>query len=150
MFAKATENQLAHIEQVMRHLDGLRECRYDNRRRACRVDVRTTMTAFLLLATNVDAAVTIFTRNLSASGIGFISRRLFSPGEWIALAFQFPNHPHKLVLTRIVFCRYLRAGWHSVGAEFMESVTDNHQPGRIPERWLRGGASRTLPNDRSE
>ncbi len=151
MFANATAEQLFQLEQIIEHLD----CAsivppFNNRRAAPRMKIRTPMTAILLASAGLPSIV-LFSRNLSRSGIGFISRRPFSPGDQIGLSIHLPNQPHKLLLTKITFARYVRAGVYEIGATFIECIADFPGKNRIPHHWIpavpRGRtASHALPH----
>ncbi len=92
--------------------------------------------AVIVLSDRGLPSVKIFSRNLSKSGIGFICRRPFNKEERIAVSFEMPGQPAKLVLARTTFSRYVRGGVYEMGAEFIECVTDSNAEDRIPTHWL--------------
>ena len=57
--------------------------------------IRASMSALILSETG-DSTLKIFSRNISTSGIGFVSRRLCKTGERMALSFELPGRPRKL------------------------------------------------------
>lgn len=135
MFANASNEQISQIQAILVHLDQGATARADNRRRACRVNIRTGMKA-LLLGQDAKTNVTIYSRNISTSGIGFVSRRMFKVGERVAVPFEVKDHPHKLVLAKVTFCRYVKSGLYTIGAEFIEAILDEGGPNRIPAHWI--------------
>lgn len=138
MFGTASSEQLVQIKEIIAQLDHLAAARkVDNRRRADRVAIRSAMSA-ILLSEMSTTEVKIYSRNLSTSGIGFVSRRPFKTAERVAIPFEVNGNPGKLVLAKISFCRYIRAGMYTVGAEFIEAIADNHGRNRIPEHWMPG------------
>jgi len=138
----ATSDQLTQITALLAHLDSVpAEAGAANRRRATRLKMRTIMSA-VLLGADSRPSVRIYTRNLSTSGIGFVSRRPFKQGERIALSFQIPNQSPKLILTNITFARYLRAGLYEVGAEFLEFIEGTTSLAAIPAHWIPPAPSR--------
>jgi hypothetical protein len=132
VFASATTEQIERIEEILRLLDAQTAETGSNRRRAKRINIHATLAA-TVLCENGDATLQVYTRNISTSGIGFVSRRLCKKGERLALTFDLPGKPPKLVLAKVTFCRYVRAGLYDAGAEFMECVAGT---GRIPGHWF--------------
>jgi hypothetical protein len=135
LLANATNEQLARIEEILRLLDQQTSESSANRRRAKRVNVRVSIEA-RVLSDSVDATLQVYTRNISTSGIGFVSRRLCKKGERLALSFELPDRPHKLVLARVTFCRYVRAGLYDAGAEFLECISGTVDRRGVPGHWL--------------
>ena len=99
----ASHEQMAQVEEILHSLDRLNVAADDNRRAAPRITVRLSLTVILLVGTPPGGTMRIFTRNVSRSGVGFISRRPFKPQERIAIAFDVANQESKLVLARITF-----------------------------------------------
>jgi hypothetical protein len=128
-----TVDQLAQIAEIIQHLDRSPARPGANRRRQPRANVRATMSA-ILLSEERQSTVRIFTRNLSTSGIAFVSRRPFKPGEKFALSFAIPDAMSKLVLTNVTFVRYARGGMYEMGAEFVECV--ERTDASLPPRWI--------------
>jgi hypothetical protein len=126
--------QTALINSVLQQLDaGKVPDDVINRRRKSRVKLRLSISALLLVAQ--PAPVQIYTRNLSVSGLGFVSRRFFQAQDQLAIPFNYPGMKPRLILARIMFCRYLKGGLYEVGVEFLDSVTDEAAH-RIPRHWL--------------
>src|ERR1700743_1092763 len=93
-----TEDQLAHFTTIVDKLDQHPVSTDEIRlRRAARINIRTPVDAVLLSIENLPT-IKIFSRNLSTSGIGFVSRRLFKPRERFVLVFPVPDELPKLVL----------------------------------------------------
>jgi hypothetical protein len=105
-----------------------------NRRTAPRMPVRMGIPATILGDTNVTP-LRIYTRNISRSGVAFLSRRSFKPGERLALTFHLPGQSPKLVLAQVTFTRYVRQALYESGARFLDAVPDTPGPDRIPSHW---------------
>jgi hypothetical protein len=136
LFANATTEQIARIEEILRLLDQQRTDASANRRRADRINIHASLTAMVLADNGTDASLQIYSRNISTSGIGFVSRRMCKKGERLALSFDLPGRPHKLVLAKVTFCRYVRAGLYDAGAEFLECITGEVGRKGIPGHWM--------------
>lgn len=81
-------------------------------------------------------SVPMHTRNISTSGIGFLSKRVFKKGEVIGVHLLAGHRISKLMLCRVTFCRYVRSGLHEVGAEFVEARPVFGGVPRIPTTWI--------------
>lgn len=103
-------------------------------RRAPRRRMRMHMKVYVSSA-NDPGVVDIWCEDISISGIGFTSRRLFQKGEQFAILLKLGNLPQKLVLARVAHSRYAKAGMHTVGAEFLESVAAPSDELAIPRQW---------------
>jgi hypothetical protein len=134
--------QLVKIEALFQQLDIVQSPQdLENRRHAPRLNVRVSLTAILLSALN-PSPVPIFSRNISISGIGFVSRRLFKSHERIAIKIEIADLPPRLLLAEVTFSRYVSGGLYEMGAEFLECVR-GRSASRIPTHWmLNAGASR--------
>jgi hypothetical protein len=133
------QEQLLKIEALFQQLDYAPSSDAENRRRSPRLNVRLPLTAMLLSA-DILSPVSIFTRNISISGMGFVSRRLFKINERLAVKLQVAHLPCRLILARVTFSRYASGGLYEMGAEFIECIRDR-QAQRIPNHWLVGGNS---------
>ncbi len=131
----ASIEQLAKVKGILQQLDhATPQEMTENRRQAPRINVRLSLSVILLASAN-PAPFEIFTRNLSVSGIGFVSRRLFKAEERIAIRLQVKDLATKLCLARVTFGRYLTGGMYEMGAEFLECIEDpGHAP--IPSHWM--------------
>ena len=124
------------IEEILTILDQQPQAEAANRRKKIRVNARLVVDT-TLLSTTTRCEMTVFTRNLSTSGVGFVCRRLFKQGELIVLPFKTKNLPPKLVLASVTFCRYIKGGMYEAGAEFLESCDVNpHLKDNIPPHWI--------------
>jgi hypothetical protein len=140
VFSNVSNDQLTQIQDILQQLDRAPVTNADaNRRRAERLKIRSEMAVIVLAATGLPS-IKIFSRNLSKSGIGFISRRPFNKEERVAVSFELPGQPAKLVLARTTFSRYVRGGVYEMGAEFIECITDTKGADRIPAHWLPSAA----------
>ncbi|HVT81863.1 MAG TPA: PilZ domain-containing protein [Phycisphaerae bacterium] len=138
----SSQEQLARLKDILSRLDEhIKKDEKENRRRLPRVAMRFPL-GISLMTGHAPSTVEIFTRNISGSGMGFVSRRLFRPEERIVIPFRIPKLPHKMVLARITFGRYLQAGLYEMGSEFLEAAKDLHGKAQIPVAWLHNsGAS---------
>ena len=133
MFRDIPSDQLAIITEVIRHLDQSPLSPHASRRKAPRCDVRTAMSAILLDKEN-HPRIRIFTRNISTSGIGFVSRRPFKPDERIAFDFNHPNAERKIIIAKVTFVRYVRKGMYEIGAEFLKAVRESEAPSALRQK----------------
>ncbi len=134
----STQDQLARLKDILMRLDEhLNADDKENRRRLPRVALRMSLSISLITGSE-PTPVEIFTRNVSGSGMGFVSRRLFRGDERIVVPFRIPKLPHKLVLARITFGRYLQSGLYEMGSEFLEAAADSRGKSQIPLAWIHG------------
>jgi len=134
----ASAEQMERITEIINNLDGPMQSPEVNRRRQPRVKFRAHLSVTLLSGT-APAPVEVATRNLSLSGIGFVCRRMFSPGERLAIQLRLPKLQPKLILARVTFGRYVSGGLYEMGAEFVECISDARAAAahpRIPNHWL--------------
>jgi hypothetical protein len=132
--AATNADHLAKVELILEQLDHPQGEVAENRRRAPRVPVRVPLQLVVLGQTS-PAPIPIHSRNLSVSGLGFVSRRLFKMNERVAVYLRIQKLPAKVILGRITFSRYVSGGMYEMGAEFLECIADNGH-GRIPSHWL--------------
>jgi hypothetical protein len=130
----SSNEQLAKVQAILRQLDKSQGERPDNRRRTKRLSIRLPLSAILLANGNLTS-VPIYTRNLSVSGIGFMSRRPFKALERIAIRLNIQTLPPRLILAQVTFGRYVSSALYEVGAEFIECVKDGGET-QIPSHWL--------------
>ncbi|MGN6366746.1 MAG: PilZ domain-containing protein [Phycisphaerae bacterium] len=127
MFRDLSADQQAVLSEVLLHLDKMPPSPRANRRRAIRHGLRTTMEA-ILVGEEQNPRIRIFTRNISTSGIGFVSRRPFKQGEKIAFGFQCAGEERKIILAKVTFVRYVRRGMYEMGAEFTDAMRESAAP----------------------
>ncbi len=145
MSRQVTAEQLSQVREILAQLDRLPTSPEANRRIHNRVNVRLPLDVYVIQA-NSRPTLQIFSRNLTTSGIGCISRRLFKKGDLLAIEFHISGPVPKLVLSRITFCRYLRAGLYEAGAEFLEAVTPSaYLVDRIPPHWVQMATMQKKP-----
>ncbi|HVX83461.1 MAG TPA: PilZ domain-containing protein [Phycisphaerae bacterium] len=125
--------QNEQIEGILEALDRGVRADAQNRRRIQRLNVRLTLQA-IVIGTSGGAPLRIHSRNLSRSGIGFVSRRLFRRGERLVIVLRVPGHAGKLLLAEVTFCRYVRRALYESGARFIEAVPETPTEG-IPAHW---------------
>ena len=141
--------QQARVQAIIERLDErLRHPEKDNRR-ASRVAARFALRVILLTGLK-PVPVDVFSRNISASGIAFVSRRLFQAEERVAISLQIPNLPSKLILARITFGRYVQGSLYEVGAEFLESIADPRNYARVPLHWIMSATGRNKTGTETE
>jgi len=134
------QEQLARVNCIVDQLDEhLQLPQEANRRKLERVRARFPVQV-MILSGAAPVPLEVYTRNLSLSGIGLMSRRLFQSEERIALLLKIPGRPAKLVFARVTFARYLRGGLYEVGAEFLERSSGSAREGEIPAQWIREAA----------
>jgi hypothetical protein len=145
LLRNATNDQLSRIDEILRQLDqSVPTKEQENRRRSPRIIIHTTLDTYVL-SPGGNLGIQIFTRNISTSGIGFVSRRFCKVGENIALSFILPDRSPKLVLAHITFSRYVRAGLYEAGAEFAECISGEGERD-IPPHWSRRMDSPQAPD----
>jgi hypothetical protein len=88
-----------------------------------------------LLAHSAQPQMRIDTKDITSTGMGFISRRYFPVNEYFAVLMRFANGPGKLILCRTAFCRPAKPGMHHTGAEFIQAITPTAS-GKFPPRWI--------------
>ena len=145
-----SQEQIDKVTAIIAQLDEqLLERDKENRRHQPRVAMRTQMTIILLSGIS-PTPVTVYSRNISASGMGFVGRRMFRPEERVAIPLRVPTLPAKLVLARTTFGRYIGGGFYEMGAEFLECVNDARGESgttRIPNHWLLGAGHAKTPHN---
>jgi hypothetical protein len=124
MFKGTPSKQSALLSDIMRQLDDVPPDPAASRRRARRCDVRTSFSA-ILVDIEQHPQVRIYTRNISTSGIGFVSRRQFKIDERIAVAIKWPNAEGKILVAKVTFSSYIRKGMYETGAEFQHALLES-------------------------
>ena len=139
-----TTEQRTRIEEILRTLDQFPVPKeLINRRHSPRLKVRTSLTSYLLAVPGYPA-IQIHTRNICTSGIGFVSRRPFRRGEFLAVELYMLPHLSKLILCETTFSRYVRDGMYDIGCVFQESIRREeiearYTRERIPPAWVEKG-----------
>ena len=75
-------------------------------------------------------------RKLSASGLAFLSNRLFYADQHVIIAHDFVESCPQLVLTRVYFCRVVGNGILEVCIRFIVNHNDPDGLRQIPTAWL--------------
>jgi hypothetical protein len=136
---EVTQSQKDRVEEILRILDEYPPtANIENRRGAKRVNVRLALPVYLLSVVG-HPAIQIRTRNISTSGVGFVSRRPFQKKEKIAVELFTAPNPGKLILAEVTFSRYVRDGIYEIGCTFLEAISRDesvHGLERIPQRWI--------------
>lgn|GEM_PF-2954983 len=131
--ALSTET-VQRIEEILQTLDSQNTREMENRRNAKRLNLRISVRATVFMH-NTTPNVRVYTRNISTSGIGLVTKRVFRSGELFVLEFILPDRPAKMLLAKTKFCRYLSGGLYELGAEFVESALAVRGRGQIPPHW---------------
>jgi len=78
----------------------------------------------------------ILAKDVSGRGIGFFSRRRLPRGERFAVALRFAEGGGRLFLCRVMFCQETSQRHFAIGAQFLDSVEDDHCDATIPADWM--------------
>ncbi|HUO07528.1 MAG TPA: PilZ domain-containing protein [Phycisphaerae bacterium] len=81
--------------------------------------------AAVLLDEPSQPRVAIVTRDISISGVGFISRRHFRDGERFAIGIEGFGGEGKILVARVAWSRYLSKGMSLMGAAFLQAVKES-------------------------
>jgi len=90
-------------------------------------------------------SIDITMRNLSTCGIGFVSRRSMTVGEYLVVPLYSERQASKLALCQVKNCRYVGKGMYAVGAEFESAYPDPQQTGKLPQIWLNAARRAMAP-----
>lgn len=71
----------------------------------------------------------------SRRGVGFLSKRIFQPGETFVVPLRYAEGGGSLVLCRTRHCRRTESGHYRVGAEFAATLPDPDGTAKIPAEW---------------
>lgn len=77
----------------------------------------------------------VFSRNLSTSGLAFITRDPLARSARVVIAHHFAESVPQLVLCRVNFCRPIAPGYCEVGVVFETAVPDPQERREIPAAW---------------
>ena len=103
---------------------------YSGTRRHPRVEFRRTVD-LVVLSLSGDAVITAHGRDISQGGLGFVSRRIFTLQEMVAVRL-----PHDLVLSEVRYCEYISHGIYAAGVSFLDILkADPATP--VPMGWVR-------------
>lgn len=127
--------QLQQITDVLHALDAQPPHPKENRRQRARANLRVALVVSLLEAPAAPQ-IKLYTRNISTTGLGFLCQRPFHRGELAAVHLALGQPTDKLVLGRVIFCRYVRMGMYETGLLFEEACAHTN-PLRIPITWLK-------------
>ena len=132
--SEANAKMQAKILAILSSLDDASIAPNENRRNKSRMPFRHDI-AIVSLGGTDEEKFTIHTRNISTSGVGFLSRRPFEKGERFVLPIRIAGAKDKVVLCRVTFSRYISAGLYGVGAEFEKSAANPSADLVIPADW---------------
>jgi hypothetical protein len=64
------------------------------------------------------------TRNLSRSGVGLLTRRVFRQDEPIEVEVLVPDRPKMFLAGLVTFCRYAGRGYHEIGVSLKAAASE--------------------------
>jgi hypothetical protein len=80
--------------------------------------------------------VHIYSRNLSTSGLSFLSRKLVYTGQHLVISHELAEKESQLVLAQVCFCRSIEMGIMEVGLTFKAAEPDPERKRNIPPKWM--------------
>jgi hypothetical protein len=131
--------QILKVTGILTHLDAHPlPAAESERRHSRRVPLRTPLQITLLSDAHGHRPPTIdvYSRNISSAGMAFVCRRMFRPDERLAISLIIGPLPQRLLLGRITFSRYVKAGLYEMGAEFLACIPHPAGADRIPLSWF--------------
>ncbi len=130
-----TQQEIEHLQQVIAKLDAQAPTEDADRRVHPRIDFCHPM--WLNMPGEPGRPwVHVYSRNLSTSGLGFLTRNLFYTGQHLVIAHELNEFTPMLVLCRVCFCRPIDMGILEVGLAFVSARPDPHAVREIPAEWL--------------
>jgi hypothetical protein len=129
-----SHEELDRVKQVIAELDSIPPGAAADRRVFPRIDFTHTM--WLNLPDDPASPwVHILSRNLSTSGLAFVSRRSFALGSFVVLSHHLSEKHNQLALASVKFCRHVDSTLHETGLEFRAAVNDPKNARIIPPHW---------------
>jgi hypothetical protein len=130
-----TRVEIEHLGHLIARLDAQSPGEYDDRRVHPRIDFSHPM--WLNLPTqNGSPWIHVYSRNLSTSGLGFLTRALFYKNQHLVISHELNENVPLLVLCRVCYCRTIDLGIQEVGLTFVEVRADPERKREIPTGWL--------------
>jgi len=123
------------IQDVLNSLDVVSqpEAPHPARREERRVYRRTCRT--MVLNTPEKPVVEIVIRNINSTGVGFVSKRAFHPGDQILFFFQVQEST-RLIRCEVRYCRRSLRDYYTGGALFLDTLKQPLGQEQIPLAWL--------------
>ena len=130
-----SRDEIHRVQQIIARLDAKPISAQADRREHPRIDFNHPL--WLNLPTEPGKPwVHIFSRNLSTSGLAFLSRKIFYVGQHLVISHELMESCSQLVLARVCFCRSVTAGIQEVGLTFAVTQKDPDKLRNIPVPWL--------------
>ena len=130
-----TQQEIACLQQIIAQLDAQSPDTPEDRRVHPRVDFNHPM--WLNIPSESGCPwVHVYSRNLSTSGLSFLTRHLFYTGQHLIIAHELAEFSPMLVLCRVCFCRSIDLGVMEVGLAFVSALADPAGRRQIPADWL--------------
>ncbi len=136
--------ELHQVDQIFKALDQLRDATGHEKRGAQR-GIFATAQGMILTSLPARTRHKMFPRDVSRSGIGFLSRRPFKPSERFVITLPHPSGIERVLLCKTVFCRYTSKSMHEIGAMFEATITAPRGKGKIPIEWVEKSISELAP-----
>ena len=130
-----SREEIERVQKIIAHLDAQPLTEGADRRINPRIDFSHPM--WLNLPTEPGKPwVHVFSRNLSTTGLSFLTRKLFYVGQHLVISHELKEDKPLLVLCRVCFCRPIELGIQEVGLAFSAVEPDPLKERRIPGQWL--------------
>jgi hypothetical protein len=130
-----SREEIARVEKIIAHLDTQPPGPGSERRLSPRIDFNHPM--WLNLPADAGQPwVHVFSRNLSTSGLSFLSRKLFYVGQHLVISHELKERQNLLVLCRVCYCRAIEMGVQEVGLAFVSVEQDPFKQRCVPANWL--------------
>ena len=129
-----SHEELDRVKQVIAELDAQPPGAAADRRVYPRIDFTHTM----WLNLPDDPAVPwvhVLSRNLSTSGLAFVSRRSFALGSFAVVLHHLSEKNNQLALACVKFCRQVDSTLFETGLEFRAAINDPKNERAIPAHW---------------
>ena len=130
-----TRDEVDRVERIISQLDARPLAEAACRREHPRIDFRHPL--WLNLPTEAGRPwIHIYSRNLSTSGLAFLSKKLFYVDQHLVVSHELMESCPQLVLSRVCFCRTIDEGIQEIGLNFVVSQKDSQRLRQIPPTWL--------------
>ena len=134
-YTALTLQELDHLQRVIARLDARPPGDAGDRRLHPRIDFSHPMWLNLPGAAG-RPWVHVHARNLSTSGLGFLTRHLFYAGQHLVIAHTLKESTPMLVLCRVCYCRSIEPGTFEVGLAFVLARPNPDDARNVPAEWL--------------
>jgi hypothetical protein len=132
---EVSAEELQQVNQIFQALDQLRDNAPHEKRLCPRYNFPT---AHAMMVTSLPGKThcKVFPRDISRSGIGFLSRRSFKVGELFVVVLSHTLGTERALLSRAVFCRYTSQSMYEIGAAFESTIVAPAGKSEIPPAWV--------------